>query len=164
MSVSDVAKISGVTFAESEWKNQVQKSRPTKNMIKPAGRYAMDGTALINRKGGKRTLCCWKFYLDSCVLYHTFFSEEFLMDIEERDAAITGRYNAGTTVRKMKRTYGDFQVWLNNKVITKLISVPMMEASGYIVSTHTHGDWVVTTPECKDITFIRDKGVCTCVP
>ena len=91
MSVSDVAKISRVTFAESEWKNQVRKSRTTKNMIKPAGRYAMDGTALINGKGGKRTLCWWKFYLDSCASYHTFFSEEFLMDIEERDAALTGR-------------------------------------------------------------------------
>ena len=37
----------------------------------------------------------------------------------------------------------------------------MMEESGYIVSTHTHTDWVVTTPDGKDITLKCDKGVCT---
>ena len=40
----------------------------------------------------------------------------------------------------------------------------MLEASGYIISTHTHADWVVTTPEGKYITFKRDKGVCTGMP
>ena len=64
----------------------------------------------------------------------------------------------------MKGTYGDFQVWLNNKVIADLISIPVLEASGYIVSTHTHADWVVTTTEGKDITFKSDKGVCTGMP
>ena len=37
----------------------------------------------------------------------------------------------------------------------------MLEASGYIVPTHTHTDWVMNTPDVKDITFKRDKGVCT---
>ena len=37
-------------------------------------------------------------------------------------------------------------------------------ASGYIVSTHTHAYWVVTTPEGKYITFKRDKGICTGMP
>ena len=50
------------------------------------------------------------------------------------------------------------------KVIADLISIPILEASGYIVSTHTHSYWVVTTPERKDITFNRDKGVCIGVP
>ena len=77
---------------------------------------------------------------------------------------MTGRCNAGTTVTKMKLSYGDFQVWLNKKGVANLISVSMMEASGYILSTHTHADWVVTTPEGKDITFKRDKGVCTGMP
>ena len=77
---------------------------------------------------------------------------------------MTGRCNAGTMVTKMKGTYGDFQVWLNKKDITNLISIPMLEASGYIVSTHTHSGWVVTTPEGKDITFKRDRGVCTGMP
>ena len=40
----------------------------------------------------------------------------------------------------------------------------MLEARGYIVWTHTHADWVVTTPEGKDITLNHDKGVCTRMP
>ena len=77
---------------------------------------------------------------------------------------MTGRCNAGTTVTKMKGTYGDFQVWINKKGIADLISIPVLEASGYIVSTHNHADWVVTTPEVKDITFKSYKGVCTGMP
>ena len=72
---------------------------------------------------------------------------------------MTGRCNTGTTVTKMKGTYSDFQVWINKKGIANLISIHMMETIGYIVSTHTHADWIMTTPEGKDITFKRDKGV-----
>ena len=64
----------------------------------------------------------------------------------------------------MKEIYGDFHVWLNNKRISNLISIPNQEASGYIVSTHTHADWVLNTPDGKDITFKCDKGVCTGMP
>ena len=74
---------------------------------------------------------------------------------------MTSRCNAGTPVTKMKETYGDFQVWFNKKGIANLISIPMLELSGYIVSTHTHADWVVTTSDGKYITFKRDKEVCT---
>ena len=35
MSISDVAKVGGVTFAESYWNKQVRKSGSTKNMITP---------------------------------------------------------------------------------------------------------------------------------
>ena len=57
MSTSDVAKSGGVTFAESHWRKQGQKSGLTKNMITPDGQHAMEVTSLINRKGNKRTLC-----------------------------------------------------------------------------------------------------------
>ena len=77
---------------------------------------------------------------------------------------MTGRCNAGTMVTNMKGAYGDFQVWIKKKGIANLISIPMLEASGYIVSTHTHADWVVTTPDGKDTTFKRDRGVCTGMP
>ena len=114
-------------------------------MITPDGRHDMEGMSLINSKGEKHTLCWWKCYLDICASYHTFFSEEFLVDVKESDATMTGRCNAGrcnagTTVTKMKGTYSDFQVWLNKKGIANLISISMLEASGYIVSTHTHAD------------------------
>ena len=60
MRTSDVAKVGGVTFAERHWKKKGQKSGPTKNMITPDGRYEMEGTVLIKRKGDRRTLCWWK--------------------------------------------------------------------------------------------------------
>ena len=84
-----------------------------------------------------------------------------MKDIEKSHATMTGRCKAGTTVTKMKGTYGDFKMWINKKGITNFIYIPMLEANGYIVLTHTHADWVMTTPEGKDITFKRDKGVCT---
>ena len=133
MSISDVAKVGGVTFAESHWKKQGRKSGPTKKMITPDVRHDMESTDLINRKGNKCTICWWKICLDSCASYHTFFSEEFLTDVEEIDATMTVRCNAVTTVTKMKGTYGDIQVWLNKKGIANFISIPMLGASGYIV-------------------------------
>ena len=40
----------------------------------------------------------------------------------------------------------------------------MLEATGYLVSTHTHGNWVVTSPNGKKIVFKRDIGVCNRMP
>ena len=68
----------------------------------------MEGTSLINGKGGKITLYLWKCYLDSYASYLNLFFEEFLTDFEESDAKMTGRCNAITAVNKMKETYGDF--------------------------------------------------------
>ena len=36
----------------------------------------------------------------------------------------------------------------------------MLEDAGYIVSTHTKGDWVVTTIKGKNIVFKWDTGLC----
>ena len=59
MSISDVTKVGGITFAESHWNKQVQKSAPTKNMITLNGQNYMESTEFINRKGDKLTACCW---------------------------------------------------------------------------------------------------------
>ena len=133
ISVANVANVGGVTFAEIEWNKQGQKGRSAKNKANPSRRHTMESTegkALVTGKGSKRTLCLWNLCLDSCAPYHTFFSEEFLTDIEESNATMTGRCNASNTVTNMKGTYGDFQVWLNKKGISNLISIPMLEASG----------------------------------
>ena len=108
-------------------KKQGRKGRPTKDKIKLVGRHGIEVTAYVNGKGSKCTLCWWKCYLDSCVLNHIFFSEEFLTDIEESNAKMTSRHNSRTKVTKMKGTYYYFQVWLNKKGIANLISIPMME-------------------------------------
>ena len=51
MSISDVPKVGGLTFTESHWEKQGRKAGPTKNMIMPSGRHAMEDTSLINVKG-----------------------------------------------------------------------------------------------------------------
>ena len=40
----------------------------------------------------------------------------------------------------------------------------MLEDAGYIVSTNTNRDWVLTTPKGKKIMFKRDIGVCMGMP
>ena len=55
-------------------------------------------------------------------------------------------------------------MWLNERGIANLLSIPMIEDASYIVSTHTKGDWIVTTPKGKKIIFKRGTGVCKGVP
>ena len=67
--------------------------------------------------------------------------------MKEGKSTMNGSYNVGTALTNTKRWYGDFEVWLNKKGIVNLLSIPMLEAAGYLVSTHTHGNWVVTFPK-----------------
>ena len=77
---------------------------------------------------------------------------------------MNGSCNAGTVSTNTKGWYGYFQVWLNKKGIANLLSIRMLEEAGYIVSTHTKSDWVVTTPKGTKIVFKIDKGICNCMP
>ena len=77
---------------------------------------------------------------------------------------MNGSCNAKTVSTNTKGWYGYFQVWSNKKGITNLLSTPMLEETGYIVSTHTKSDWIVTTPKGAKIVFKRDKGICNHMP
>ena len=101
-----------------------------------------------------------KFYLDSCTTYHTFYVREFLDRVSVDKTAMNGSCNAGTVTTNTRGWYDEFKVWLNERGIANLLSITMLEDAGYIVSTHTKGDWVVTTPKGKKIIFKRDTGVC----
>ncbi len=49
--------------------------------------------------------------------------------------------------------------------IANLLSLPQLEADGFTVSYHTGGNWIVTTPHGKEITFHREEdGVCRGFP
>ena len=132
-------------------------------------------SAVLVNEGGKNpilielltdrfTLDWWKCYLDSCATYHTFFIKEFPAGVHKGETTINGSCNAGTVSTNTKGWYGDFQIWLNKKGIANLLSIPMLEEEGYIVSTHTKSDWVVTTPKEKKIVFKRDTGICNQMP
>ena len=90
--------------------------------------------------------------------------DEFLRDIKEGKSTMEGSCNAGTVSTNTKGWYGDFEVWLNKKGIVNSLSIHMLEAAGYLVSTHTYGDWVVTSPKGKKMVFKRDTGVYNRMP
>ena len=110
-------------------------------------------------KGPRTTLCTWKLYLDSCATYHSVFVDWCLNNVKLVGVSLTGHCNAGTTTSTEKRFYGEFEMWMNKKGITNLLSIPQLEEDGYIVDYNTKKDWVVTTPQGEKIKFKRDTGL-----
>ena len=138
--------------------------RSAKPSIKTAKVKKQGSKGYPQAKNTRYTLDWWKCYLDSCASYHTFFVKEFLRDISEGSSTMSGSCNAGTVLLQKKGWYKNFQVWLNEKGIVNLLSIPMLEDAGYKVSTHTDRDWEVITPQGKVIVFKCDTGVCKGMP
>ena len=67
--------------------------------------------------------------------------------------AMNGICNAGTLTTNTRGWYGEIKVWLNERGIANLLYIPILEDAGYIVSTYTKGDWVVTTLKGKKSFF-----------
>ena len=63
--------------------------------------------------------------------------EKLLARVQKGKAKITDSYNTGTTSTSTQGWYVEFNVWLNEMNIANLLSIPMLENDGYIVSTHT---------------------------
>ena len=85
------------------------------------------------------TLDNWKCCLDSCATYHTFFVTEFLDMVYSGKTEMNGSCNAGTVTTNTRGWYSEFNVCLNERGIDNLLSIPMLEDSGYIFSNHTNG-------------------------
>ncbi len=51
-------------------------------------------------------------------------------------------------------------MWLNHERIANLLSIPQLEKDGYKTECNTKHDWVVTTPQGKEIGFNRDTKFC----
>ena len=85
------------------------------------------------------TLDKWNCYLDSCVTYHNLFVRDFLDILYLGNTAMNGSCNVGTVTTNTRGWYGEFKVWINERGISNLMSIPMLEYAGYIVSTHTKG-------------------------
>ena len=77
---------------------------------------------------------------------------------------MNGNFNAGTSKITKGGHFGKLRVWLNENGIANLISIPMLEANGYVVRTDTEGEWQVLAPEGKIIPFKRDTGMCAGMP
>ena len=92
------------------------------------------------------------------------FVKWFLENIGPSPYHLKGHCNAGTLTCKEQGYYGPFKMWLNSQGIANLLSIPQLEEEGYKVDYNTDRDWVVTTPEGKDIKFERDTGLCNRMP
>ena len=125
----------------------------------------IDGIGMFNEGSGKPKsprlkLCDWKLYLDSCATYHSVFADWCLRNVHEVEVHLKGHCNAGVTTCKEQGYYGVFKMWLNRNGIANLLSIPQLEQDGYTITYSTSSDWVVTTPQGKNITFKRDTGLC----
>ena len=45
-----------------------------------------------------------------------------------------------------------------------MLSIPQLENDGYVIDYNTKHDWVVTTPEGKNLLLNKDAGMCEGIP
>ncbi len=97
---------------------------------------------------------------------HQVFKEEHLDSLQLAGATLRTNCNAGTNFTTKKGLYRNLlDLWLVCNGITNLLSLPQLEAYGFIVSYHTGRNWTVTTPQGKEITFLQEEnGVCRGFP
>ena len=91
-------------------------------------------TAINKSKDNRYIVDRWKLYLDSCATYHSFFVEKFLTNVQDGNTTLTGSCNASTAVTNTRGLRDKFKVWLNKQGISNLLSVPMLESAGCVVS------------------------------
>jgi hypothetical protein len=110
----------------------------------------------------RKTLDPQWLYLDSTSSFHQVFTEEHLDNLRLAGATLHADCNAGTNFVTKKAWYCNlFDVRLVRNGIANLLFLPQMEVDGFTVSYHTGGNWIITTPQGKEITFLQEEnGVC----
>jgi hypothetical protein len=102
-------------------------------------------------------------YLNSTSSFHQVFTEEHLDNLRLAGATLRADCNAGTNFATKKRWYHNLcNLWLVCNVIANLLSLPQLEADGFTLSYHTGGNWIVMTPQGKEITFHREENGACC--
>jgi hypothetical protein len=114
----------------------------------------------------RKTLDPQRLYLDSTLSIYQVFTDKHLDNLWLAGAILHADCKAGTNFSTEKGWYRDlFDLWLLCNGITNLLSLPQLEADGFTVSYHTGGNWIITTPQGKEITFHRkENGVCCGFP
>ena len=161
----------GVSFAGVEnadnrdgWRSQgIKGSKPKKNTTRVPYKPTWAKEAVAKEKN-RTTLDENKLYLDSCATYHTMFLTKYLTNVKDGNSVMHGQCNAGETSTSIQGMYGRFRFWVNKNGIANLLSIPMLEKAGYVVTTHTKKDWKVISPEGEEIVFARDTGLCEGMP
>ena len=55
-------------------------------------------------------------------------------------------------------------MWLNEGGIANLLSIPQLEKDGFRVTSDTHGEWAVHSPQGEKLVFKRDTGLAENMP
>ena len=87
-----------------------------------------------------------------------------LENVQIVNAVLRGNCNTGVTKTNRKGYYGLFEFWLNEHWIANLLSIPQLEKDGFDVDYKTKQNWIVTTPQGKEIVFQKDTGMCKGMP
>ena len=101
----------------------------------------------------RRTMDPNKFYLDSAATYHNMFIKWYLKNIRDAGRILRGNCNAGVKVCSQVGDLGIFKMWLNEGGIANLLSIPQLEKNGFRVTTDTHGEWVIHSPQGEKLQF-----------
>ena len=125
-----------------------------------------DGVSMfvVRRKTKRETLDPLKVYLVSCSTYHQFVNKEYVDNIRGAERKLRGQCNCGTPTISQEGDHGDLCVWFNPVGLANIYSVPRLDEDGYVVSYHTHGEWVVTKANGEEVTFKHDTGGCVRMP
>jgi hypothetical protein len=121
------------------------------------GEYILDSIGFLQNESTNtaivtthKTLNPHHHYLDSTSSFHQVFTKEHL------DHFSTAGINLHQDL---------FHIWLVCNSIANLLSLPQLEDTGFTISYHTGGKWIVTNPQGKDITFhCKSDGVCRSFP
>ena len=105
-----------------------------------------------------------KVFLDSATTYHSIFVTWGLNNICKLNTVIRGNCNAGVTKSIRKGMLGLFDMWINEKGITNILSIPQIYNNGYHITCDTLTNWVARTPQGEQIMFKRDKDICNRIP
>jgi hypothetical protein len=128
--------------------------------------FLQNGSSNPRAVATRKTLDPQRLYLDSTSSFHQVFTEEHLDNLRLAGATLRANCNASTHFATKKGWYRDlFDLWLVRNGIANLLSLPQLEADGFVVNYHTGGNWILTTPHGKEITFHQEEdGVCRGFP
>ena len=72
------------------------------------------------------TLDKHQLYLDSADTYHIMLCTWYLMNVHKAGKVLLGNCNAGIISTSTKDTLGMFDLWVNEKGIANLLSIPQL--------------------------------------
>jgi hypothetical protein len=133
------------------------------------GKDVLNGIGFLQNKSTnaavittRKTLNPHRLYLDSTSSFHQVFTDKHLDHLKMAVVTLHADCNAGNNFATKKGWFQDlFHLWLVRNGIANLLSPPQLEDDSFTISYHTGGNWIITTPQGKDITFHREPdGIC----